>query len=130
MIFKRKTEKLIDLPLFIRVLQWASDRGSVGFKMEELKQAVVKDDDEWVWIQRMMLGEINGDPPLLCHLGSHHKGGEYTYFITGSGASVLLDYLELKEARESSKEAKYIAIGSLILATIVGIAQIVVQICF
>lgn len=40
------------------------------------------------------------------------------------------DYEELKEARESSKKATYIAISSLILATIVGVAQIVVQICF
>ena len=42
----------------------------------------------------------------------------------------MTDYDELREARESSKKAMYIAIGSLIIATLVGIAQIVVQICF
>lgn len=42
--------------------------------------------------------------------------------------SMVTDYDELKEARESSKRAMYIAIGSLIVATIVGVAQIVVQV--
>jgi hypothetical protein len=117
-------------PLFIRTLQWASDRGSVGFKMDELKAAVAYDDGEIVWVKRMMLGEINGEPPLIANLGSYHTGGEYLYFITGSGASALMDYLELKEARESSKHAMFIAMGSLFIATLVGIAQIVVQIYF
>jgi len=42
--------------------------------------------------------------------------------------SKVTDYEELKEARESSRKAMYIAVGSLIIATIVGIAQILVQI--
>lgn len=125
-MFKKKITKD---PLYIRALQWASDRGSVGFKMGELKAAVAEDEGEWVWVVRMMTGEINGDPPLIFHLGPRHQGGEYTYFLTGSGASALLDYLELKEARESSRQAMYIAIGSLMVATIVGIVQIIVQIC-
>jgi hypothetical protein len=124
-------KRLTKEPLFIRALQWASDRGSVGFKIDDLEKAVTDDEGEWVWVQRMMLGEIHGEPPLIAHLGSHHTGGgEYAYFITSSGASALVDYLELKEARESSKQAMYIAIGSLIIATLVGIAQIIVQICF
>lgn len=127
-MFKKRSTKEA---LFIRVLQWASDRGSAGFKMNELKEAVTENDGEWAWVQRMMLGEINGEPPLVAHLGSHHKGdGEYDYFITSSGASALMDYLELKEARESSRQAMYIAIGSLVVATLVGGAQIFVQICF
>lgn len=42
--------------------------------------------------------------------------------------SKVTDYEELKEARESSRRAMYIAIGSLIIAALVGIAQILVQI--
>ena len=42
--------------------------------------------------------------------------------------SKVTDYEELKEARESSKRAMYVAGGSLIIAIIVGIAQILVQI--
>lgn len=41
--------------------------------------------------------------------------------------SKVTDYEELKEARESSRRAMYVAIGSLIIATIVGTAQILVQ---
>ena len=44
--------------------------------------------------------------------------------------SMVTDYDELREARESSKRAMYIAIGSLVIATIVGIAQIIVQVFF
>lgn len=44
--------------------------------------------------------------------------------------SKVTDYEELKEAREASKNAMHIAIGSLAIATLVGVAQIAVQICF
>lgn len=44
--------------------------------------------------------------------------------------SMVTDYDELKEARESSKKAMRIATASLFLATLVGIAQIILQICF
>ncbi|HEY4519609.1 MAG TPA: hypothetical protein VJH33_01045 [Candidatus Paceibacterota bacterium] len=44
--------------------------------------------------------------------------------------SMVTDYDELREARESSRKAMYIAIGSLIVATLVGIAQIIVQIYY
>jgi len=44
--------------------------------------------------------------------------------------SMVTDYDELREARESSRKAMYIAIGSLSIATLVGVAQIIVQICY
>lgn len=112
-------------PLFIRTLQWAYDRGSVGFKLNELKEAVTSNEGEWVWVQRMMLGEIHGDPPLISHLGAHHiKEGEYDYFLTGSGASALVDYLELKESRKNANTAMGWAIASFMLAAVVGGFQI------
>ncbi len=121
-------KKTVKESLFIRTLQWASDRGSVGFKMNELKEAVTDDEGEWIWVQRMMFGEINGDAPLICHLGAHHKeDGEYDYFLTGSGASALMDYLELKEARQNARSAMKWAIASFTLAVIVGLAQIYYQ---
>jgi len=42
--------------------------------------------------------------------------------------SKITDYDELKEARKSSKYAMAIAIGSLLIATLVGTAQILVQV--
>ena len=44
--------------------------------------------------------------------------------------SKVTDYEELKEARESSRKAMRVATGSLIIAILVGVAQILVQICF
>lgn len=43
--------------------------------------------------------------------------------------SKITDYDELQEARESSRKAMYIATGSLIVAIIVGIVQILTSIC-
>ena len=117
-------------PLIIRALQWASDRGSVGFELTELKTAIAEDEGEWEWIRRMMLGEINGNTPFIYHLGRMNQEGKWIYFLTNSGAIALMDYFELKEARDSSRRATYIAIGSLIIATLVGIAQIVVQVVY
>ena len=127
--FPKKKKIIANDPLFIRTLQWASDRGSVGFKLSELREAVTKDEGEWKWVQRMMLGEIQGDPPLIFHLGAHHQGGDYIYFLTGSGASALMDYVELKEARENARSAMKWAIASFALAIVIGLAQIIVQIC-
>jgi len=125
-MFKKYQQKKESL--FIRTLQWASDRGSAGFQIEELKKAVVNNEEEWIWIQRMMLGEIQGDPPLIFHLGPHQKSNEgYKYFLTGSGASALMDYLELKEARKNAKSAMRWAIASFTLAVLVGLVQIYYQ---
>lgn len=108
--------------LYIRGLQWASDRGSVGFTLNELRAAVTTDEGEWTWVKRMLLGEINGDPPLIFHLGS---GNNSIYCLTGSGAAALLDYLELQEARQSSRRATYWAIAALGISIFTGIGQIV-----
>lgn len=120
---KNKTVVSEDL-LLIKVLRWAYDRGSRGFLMSELYDAVAATQKDKMWIGRMMMGEINGEPHLIMHMGSRHTGGEYLYFITSTGATTLIDYLELKEARESSKEAKKIATWSIGIAIVVGIFQI------
>ena len=54
------------------------------------------------------------------------EGGYWT--APAELVSMVTNYDELKEARESSKRAMYIAIGSLSIATLVGITQIIVQI--
>ena len=56
------------------------------------------------------------------------KGGLWT--VPSELVSMVTDYDELREARESSRKAIYIAIGSLAVAIVVGIAQIIVQIRF
>lgn len=58
------------------------------------------------------------------------SGGNVFWTAPSELVSMVTDYDELKEARESSRKAMYIAIGSLVLATLVGIVQIIVQICY
>jgi hypothetical protein len=114
-----------DQKIFIRTLQWASDRGPTGFSISELKAATTTSEEEWTWVKRMFLGEINGEPALIYHDGVARDGG-YRYFLTGSGATVLMDYLELKQARESAKSAMRWATASLLLAAFVGFIQIAI----
>jgi hypothetical protein len=41
--------------------------------------------------------------------------------------SAAVDYLDLKEARQSGREARWIAIVSIVIGVIVGIAQIFIS---
>ncbi len=73
----------------------------------------------------MMMGQINGDPPLIYYLVNEiNSTGRQRYYITASGAAVLMDYLELNEARESAKEARCYAIIAIIISVVVGAIQI------
>ncbi len=125
-----------DNSIYVRTLKWASDRGTFGFTLDELKAAVAKDEEEWRYVQRMFMGQINGDAPLIFHDAG--ASGNYRYFLTGSGAGVAVDYLELEEARRASQQAErnasqaiksnrttlIIAIVTLGVSVVVGCYQI------
>lgn len=72
------------------------------------------------------------NPPGRQFNREFRKVGEDNVFWTAPSelVSMVTGYDELREARESSRKAMYIAVGSLIIATLVGVAQIIVQIYF
>lgn len=114
--------------IYIRTLKWASARGTAGFLLDELKIAVAHNEEEWIWIRRMFLGEINGEPVLIAHNGTSSNGGHYRYFLSASGAAAAIDYTELKEARASGKLATKLSIAAILIGVVVGIAQIYFQV--
>lgn len=118
--------------LYIKILLWAYENSAQGFSEQELfeKFEIVPGSVNYkLYLKFFRDGNSSsGNPAIIDYFDTRNN---ITFWcLTEKGMSAAIDYLDLKEARESSKEAMYIAIGSLIIATLVGIAQIIVQICF
>lgn len=118
--------------VYIRALLWALDKGSDGFTIDELKAAITNDEREQLWIQRMLLGEINGEP-LIFHMGTNNRNrnGEYVYYLTGSGTAKIIDYLKLEDAKNASKKAEQhalwafcLTVFTLLVSIVIGVYQI------
>ncbi len=118
--------------LYIKVLIWTYNNSVNGFTEQNLLDQFKIDVGSNEYKQYLKFfrngSDFNGNPPLIDDF--NNKDGISYWCLTDRGMSAAIDYLDLKEARENSRQAMYIAIGSLIIATAVGIAQIIVQICF
>jgi len=114
--------------LYIKVLLWIYEKGSSGFTKDELREAFEVSDQEWSWVRWTFLNGLSGDSPLAWHIGAEFTGGDQTnhekFYITPAGSSTVLDYLELSEARKSSKEARWWAIIAVFISILVGLVQI------
>lgn len=117
--------------LYIQILLWVYSKQETGFTWEELGKEFDLDSFQDNWIKKIFLTTSDADRKFIEILRNDESAtpNVYYYSLNEKGMSAVIDYQELKEARESSRDAKYLAIGSLLLATIVGIAQIVVQFC-
>ena len=49
------------------------------------------------------------------------------WFIKGDGVMKYMEYVELKEARDSSKKAQWTAITAIIVAVVLGVIQLHTQ---
>jgi len=114
--------------LYIKALLWAYEKRDVGFMKQEMKKELNISDEEWPWVSWMLFNGLNGDSPLAYPISNEFTGKHYTdhnqFFLTASGTSAVIDYLELKEAQEGGKRATRIAIASIIISILVGLAQI------
>jgi hypothetical protein len=110
---------------------WAYERHE-GFREQELIEKFGLREADWKmrWFLSVFKNGTNDNTPILIHMYNKRDGeNEIGYWgLSEKGMSSAIDYLELSEARKNSRQAMWIAIGSLVLATIVGIAQIYVQI--
>lgn len=129
---ERSIQNMMDKEnLYIRILLWVYERQETGFAWKELGKEFNLNDLQDNWIKKIFLTTSYADRKFIEILRNDQSvtPNVYYYSLNEKGMSAVIDYQELKEARESSRDAKFIAIGSLALATIVGIAQIVVQFC-
>ncbi len=118
--------------LYTRVLLWAYEKSETGFTLVDLTDQLSLSRQQESWVRKVFLTTSDADRKFFEILRNEETTtpNVYYYSLNEKGMSAAVDYLELKEARESSRNAIYIATGSLFIATVVGIAQIVVQICF
>jgi hypothetical protein len=111
-------------------LKWTSDRGTAGFTMDQLKVALDADSEDMLWIQTM----FTGSERLISSIGGRTDNDKnLLYYLTAAGSSAAVDYLELKQARDDSKEARKLALWAIWIGIGVGAVQIIlgiVQLCY
>ena len=116
--------------LYIRILIWAYNKQEKGFSWEELRTAFKLNYDQEQWVLKIFRSNMPRNENLIDHLTYYNDENEHLYVITAKGTSAAINYLNLKEAEKSSKRAELIAKTAIIIGIIVGLAQIIVTICY
>ena len=111
--------------LFIKVLVWAYNRKQNVFTTSELFKELNLNPTEKDWVMNTFVYAPQNSYPLFSVFKPQNENG---YLLSDRGMSIVLNYLGLKETRESSKQAMKIATWSLYIAIVVGIAGIFCQI--
>lgn len=115
--------------LYIKILIWAYNRQELGFTLEDLKKEFNLNKSQEQWVLKVFRSNIPAAENLIDHIYSSGTDS-YKYFITAKGTSAAIQYLNLKEAESSGKRAEKIALVAIGIGVVVGIAQIIVGICF
>ena len=110
--------------LYIKILVWAYYQGEDGFTWKEMIEKFNLSDTQSSWateVFRKYGDELFSNAPYK---------PEHTYIVTTNGSSIVIDYLNLKEAENNGKRAEKIAVSAIIIGIIVGISQIITSIYF
>jgi len=99
--------------IYIKVLKFALERGDEGLSYQEFKEEF-GNDKEAIWISALK-------NQSLTHMDKEEvTTGTYTsyYILSFEARFKLIEYLELQEARSSSKIATRIAISALVVSIV------------
>lgn len=117
--------------LYIKILIWAYENSVRGFTEQELfeKFKIIPNSTEYrLYLKLFKDGNSSSGNPST--IDQFEVRGNIGYCcLTDKGMASAVDYLDLKEARESSKEAKRLAMWSIWIAVVVGIFQILTSFC-
>lgn len=109
--------------IYTKVLLWAYKKEWAGFTKKQLREELgIKDNGVMIWIESIFFVGTNNDRPLFGQIP--HDGDESYYALTDKGVAAAVDFLELHEARASSKWAMRIAIVAIFISAIIGLYQI------
>lgn len=112
---------------YIKVLVWAYENSTEGFSEQDLFKKFNIDSSpvqHRLYLKFFRDGNItSGNPPMIDQFDT--RDGVSFFCLTEKGMSAAIDYLDLKQARESSSEAQRYATWSLGIAIVVGVVQIV-----
>lgn len=114
--------------VYVKGLVWAYERQGRGFTKEEFREALQITDPEWDIVEWLFFNGISHDSPLIwTPLKEYLRHGQIwgdIMHLSPSGMSAAVDYLELKEAQKSGRNAMRIAIFTVVISIAVGLAQI------
>lgn len=117
--------------IYIRALKYGEERFETGVVYRELLEHLGVEQNTQLetvfrmWFFDKFAASINANKTQVTIDWDVFKKST-PYFLTGDAYLSLMDYRELQEARKSSKQAMKIAIASILLAVVVGIAQIII----
>ena len=121
-----------DKSWYTQILLWAYDKSHEGgFTEQELFDFfnIKSNSDEYYLYLKVFKGgnPHQGESSIIVHF--RNKNDVSYWCLSASGMAAAVDYKELKEAQEGGKRATRIAIVSIVIGVIVGIAQIWVAVC-
>lgn len=119
----------LESSVYVRILLWAYSKQHSGFSKQEMRDFLgTPSNEEWAWIEWLFSSGLNGEAPLIWSMPGESYGSKF--YLTSSGVSAAVDYLELKEAQEAGRRGEFLAKWAIAIGVLVGLAQIVVQVCF
>ncbi len=104
--------------LYIDALMWAHEHAE-GFSRIAIRENLRLNEEENLWIEANFFSGKNDNSALVQQIGTTN-----IFSLGERGMSAAVDYIELKEARQSSKTAMKWAIISLLVAIVTGMGQI------
>ena len=115
--------------LYINILRWAYDKRFGGFTENELFQKFgISTDELKKWYLHVFRGAKDNEE---CLIGLINDGkGSFYCSLTARGLSAAVDYLNLEEAKKSSKRAEIIALIAIAIGIITSIVEIITRIYF
>lgn len=112
--------------LYVRILVWAYEKSKTGFTEQELldKFEIKQGSVEYKLYLRLFKGgnPTSGNASMIEHFDARNEIGYWC--LSEKGMAAAIDYLELKETQRSSKQGFWIAVASISIGVLVGVAQI------
>lgn len=118
----KKEEKL-----YIKILLWLYERQEEAFTLQEVTDKFGLSKEKVTWFTKVFQTIHDSDRKLIEHINSDYDSVK-KFILNEKGFANAIDYIELQEARASSRKALWFAGTSMVIAIVVGLVQIGVQI--
>lgn len=115
--------------LYIKILIWAYQRQEAGFSWGDLKTEFGLSSAQEQWVQKIFRSNMPASDNLIDHLSYNEQKDSHLFVITSKGTSAAIEYLNLMEAKISSKRAEKIALVAIVIGATVGVFQIIIAFC-
>jgi len=113
--------------LYIKILIWAYKKQEAGFSWEDLKKNFQLNSAQEQWVLKIFRSNLPASDNLIDHLSYNEQKNSHLFVITSKGTSAAIEYLNLMEAKISSRRAEKIALVAIIIGATVGVFQIIIS---